>query len=99
MENQTKSITEETAKRLVELLAKAPATTVNKSFELAKKPVVHIRNSQILAGITGSMGLIIFALGVENLIVDTLKVSSPFIEIVLGLILLSASGLFLKKLL
>ena len=98
MGDQTKPITEDTAKRLVDLLTKAPVNTVNKSVELAKKPVYHIRNSQIATGITGTMGLIIFALGVENLISNTLNVSSPLVEIVLGLILLSISGLLLKKL-
>ena len=87
MNNQQKTITEETAKRLSETL------------QLAKKPVYNIRNSQIAAGVTGSIGLIIFALGVENLMTNVLKISSPYVEIMLGLILLSISGLFLKKLL
>lgn len=99
MKNQTKTITEETARKLVDLLAKAPTHAANKSIEFAKKPVYHLRNSQMLAGVTGTMGLIIFALGIENLITTVLKVSSSFVEIVLGLILLSVSGLFLKKLL
>lgn len=99
MDNQHKPITEETAKRLVGILTKSPAEQVAKSFELAKKPIYHIRNSQIIAGITGSVGLIVFALGVENLITNVLGVSSPFVEITFGLILLSISGLFLKKIL
>lgn len=98
MENQTKPISEETGKRLVELLAKAPTTTINKSVELAKKPVFVIRQNQIIAGVIGTMGLIIFALGVENLIGSIPELSSPLIEISLGLVLLVISGLFLKKL-
>lgn len=99
MNNQTKPVSEDTAKKLVDLLTKAPTGAAAKSVEFAKKPVLRIRNSQILAGVTGSTGLIIFALGIENLITNVLKVSSSFVEIVLGLILLSVSGLFLKKLL
>lgn len=98
-QNNQKTITEETAEKLLDLLTKAPTATVNKSIEFAKKPVLHIRNSQILAGITASVGLIMFALGIENLIANVPGLSSPVTETVLGLILLSISGLFLKKLL
>lgn len=97
MNIQPKTTAQE-AQRVVDLLAKAPAATANKSIELAKKPVYRLRNSQILTGITGTTGLIIFALGVENLITNTLNVSSPYVEIVLGLFLLIVSGLALKKL-
>lgn len=98
MENQQKPVTEETAKRLVELLTHAPTATLNKSVELAKKPVLRIRNSQIAAGVTGSVGLILFALGIENLVSTIPAFSSPSVEILFGLILLSVSGLLLKKL-
>ncbi len=96
--NNQKSITEETAKKLIDILVKTPHDTVNKSLELAKKPVLHVRNSQILAGVTGTIGLVMFAFGVENLISSVPQLSSPFVEIVVGLILLLISGLFLKKL-
>ena len=98
MEKNQKIITEETAKQLVNLLAKAPKITAAKSLEFVKKPVYQLRNSQILAGITGTIGLILFALGIENLIGTIPKLSSPFVEITLGLVLLAISGLFLKKL-
>lgn len=109
MENQTKPTSENTTKKLVNAFTKIPQATAAKSLEhasnvsaksveLAKKPVYHIRNSQIATGIIGTTGLIIFALGVENLITNTLKVSSPFVEIIFGFILLSISGLLLKKL-
>lgn len=86
MPNQQKTITEETAKKLVE------------TVELAKKPIFVIRQNQIIAGVIGTMGLIIFALGIENLISSIPELSSPWIEIFLGLVLLVISGLFLKKL-
>ncbi len=93
-----KTITEETAKQLVHMLREVPKDTVQKSYEFAKKPVYHIQNSQIAAGIFGSTGLIIFALGVENFISSVPELSSPLVDIGLGLFLLIISGLFLKKL-
>jgi len=99
MVEQTKTITEETGKKLLSMLQKTPLDeAASKSFGLAQKPMFHIRNSQITAGLTGSIGLILFALGIENLIAKVPALSSPFVEVLLGLILLSASGLLLKKL-
>lgn len=96
--NEQKTVTENTARRLVDLLTKAPVNTVNKSVELAKKPVLQIRNNQIIAGIAGTVGLVMFALGIENIISNIPSLSTPLVEIILGLILLSVSGLLLKKL-
>jgi len=93
-----KTITEETAKQLVHLLKEVPRDTVQKSYDLAKKPVYHIQKNQVVAGIFGSTGLIIFALGVENFISSIPELSSPLVDIGLGLFLLIISGLFLKKL-
>ncbi|MCR4324104.1 MAG: hypothetical protein NUV69_00245 [Candidatus Curtissbacteria bacterium] len=95
-QNTQKPVTEETAKRLNDLLAKIPAGT--QSFELAKKPVYRLRNSQLLAGVAGTIGLVLFALGVENAMSNIAVLSHPFVQIALGLILLSVSGLLLKKL-
>ena len=92
MEN--KPITEETAKKLAQLLTTAPTGAV----DLAKKPIARIRNNQIAAGIAGTIGLVMFALGVENLISSIPELSSPYVEIVIGLSLLTISGLLLKKL-
>src|SRR3989344_2822865 len=93
-----KTITEETAEQLVHLLRKVPKDTVQKSYEFAKKPVYHIQKNQVVAGIFGSLVLIIFALGVENFISSIPELSSPLVDISLGLFLLIISGLFLKKL-
>lgn len=92
-ENQ--NLTPETAEKLISMLS--GKTQVN-PLEIAKKPVIHIQNSQIIAGILGTTGLVIFALGIENMINNIPQLGSPLIEIVLGLVLLSISGLFLKKL-
>ena len=93
-----KAITEETAKQLVRLIKEIPKDTVQKSYEFAKKPVYSFRSNQIIAGITGTTGLIMFAFGIENFISQIPELSSPFIEVGLGLFLLIISGLFLKKL-
>lgn len=98
MIEQTKTITEETGKKLIELLVHTPAATAAKSVELAKKPVLQIRNNQIVAGILGTVGLVMFALGIENTISNIPALSSPLVEVMIGLILLSVSGLLLKKL-
>lgn len=97
--DQEQPVTEGTAKKLVNLLSKTPLDEAAvKSFEIAKKPVGRIRSSQILTALFGSVGLILFSLGIENFITNTLHVTSPAVEIILGLILLSVSGLLLKKL-
>lgn len=96
--HENRSLNQETAEKLVSLLSLAPKNTAAKSLEIAKMPVFHLRKSQIAVGITGTMGLIIFALGVENLISSIPKLQSPYVEIGLGLFLLTLSGLFIKKL-
>lgn len=93
-----KRITEESAKQLIGLLKNMPMSTATKSIEMTKKPFSTIRQNQILAGLTATLGLIIFALGIENLIVQIPELSSPIVEIFIGLVLLAISGLFLKKL-
>ncbi len=97
-QDPNKQITEESAKQLIGLLKRTPIITAAKSFEITKKPLSTIRQSQILAGLVATLGLIIFALGIENLIVQIPELSSPTVEIILGLLLLSISGLYFKKL-
>ena len=97
--NQERTATEGKVKRLTYLVSKAPTNTAVKSIELAKKPIYILRQNQVIAGVVGTAGLIIFALGVENWISTIPVLSSPFIMIGLGLFLLVTSGLYLKKLL
>lgn len=85
-----KPITEETAEKLIGLLAKVK--------EIPTKPVQTIKNSQILAGIVGTVGLVMFALGIEKLITSVPELESFWVDIILGLVLLSVSGLLLRKL-
>ncbi len=98
MTTDHKTITEGTAKQLISLLKETPKDTAIKSYKLAKKPVTTIQNNQILAGIFGTIGLVLFAFGIENFISAIPELSAPLVEIGLGLFLLIISGLFLKKL-
>jgi len=91
-------LSEKTANRLIDVLKKAPIQTASKSTHIAKQPLIHLRNSQIAAGITATIGLVFFAFGIENLISTIPALASPYVEIAFGLFLLSISGLFLKKL-
>lgn len=88
--NQQKTITEETARHLANLLQKTP--------ELAKQPMIRIRNNQIVAGVMATMGLVLFALGIEKATDNFPIFSHPIVPIIIGLVLLSTSGLLLKKL-
>jgi hypothetical protein len=97
MDNRSKPITEDTAKKLTDLLTKIPAGT--QSMEVAKRPVYHIRNSQILAATVGFSGITLVAFGIENLTNSIPIVSSPFAEIIIGLLLITISGISLKKIL
>lgn len=93
--NQKQPLTEETARRLNALIAKIPAGT--QSMGLAKKPVYHIRNSQILVATVGFAGITLVAFGIENLINAIPLLSSPLAEILIGLILIAVSGVSLAK--
>lgn len=93
---QPKTLTEETAKKLTDMLLKLPGAT--QSIELTKKPVYHIRNNQIITGVIGTIGLVIFALGIENATSNIALLSNPIFQIITGIVLLSVSGLMLKKL-
>ncbi|MEX2028578.1 MAG: hypothetical protein WD988_03740 [Candidatus Curtissbacteria bacterium] len=90
-----KPITEETAKRLTDMLSKHPVGA--QSINLAKKPVYHIRNSQVLVATVGFAGITLVAFGLENLINTIPILSSPIAEILIGLILIIVSGVSLSK--
>lgn len=105
MANQKTQTT--TSSTVEELIARSPLPTeptlktiemAKKPVEMAKKPVYTIQNSQVIAGILGTTGFVMFAFGLEGFISTIPQLSSPTVEIVLGLIFLAVSGLFLKKL-
>ncbi len=86
MENNQRTLSEGTAEKLISLLSKTPG-------------IYHIRKNQLLAGATATVGLIIFSQGIQNFIEKTLGISSPLVEVIIGLLLLISSGFLLKKLL
>ncbi|HEY5601147.1 MAG TPA: hypothetical protein VIK81_03605 [Patescibacteria group bacterium] len=97
-ESEPKQITEATAKKLAELLSHTSTQTAIKSAEFIKRPFFHLRESQIIAGLLGTVGLITFALGIER-VLDTIPIlASPFAKIIVGLLIMIASGLAIKKL-
>lgn len=100
MKKTTGITSSDTNSRVAELIAKSPLPTeqTQRTVEFVTKPVAQIRNNQIVAGIAGTAGLVMFALGIENFIVSIPGLSTPWVEVTLGLILLSTSGLLLKKL-
>ncbi len=99
MKNQLKSQNENNS-IVTEFIEKSPLPTnpALKTVEMAKKNVIQIKNNQIIAGIVGTSGFVVFALGVESFISTIPALSSPFVEVAIGLIMLSVSGLLLKKL-
>jgi hypothetical protein len=83
---EVRQLTEETALRLL------------RSLETSR-PVRHLRSSQIATAIVGTIGLALFIVGVEKVAEDIPVVSNPYGSVIVGLILLAATGLLLRRLL
>jgi uncharacterized protein (DUF952 family) len=82
---QATQLTEETAQRLVRFLEDAA-------------PVRRLRASQLASGILGAVGFALFVVGVERAAEDLPVVSNAYGSILVGLVLLVATGLLLRKL-
>jgi hypothetical protein len=78
-------MTEETAQKLIGLIENSA-------------PVRHLRASQVASAVLGTLGLILVIVGVERAAEDLPIVSNPYGSIGVGLVLLLATGLLLKKL-
>lgn len=74
-------VADEVANRVIETLGK-------------KSSIQRIRNSQILSGFVGAIGLALFIVGVEKIF----NFLPGFFSILFGLIFLAISGAMLKKL-
>ena len=93
------ALSEETGKKLIDILSRSQIdSAAHKSFEIAQKPILKVKNSQVVAGIIGTTGFVLFAFGIENIIGTIPALASPITEVILGLVMLSVSGLLLKKL-
>lgn len=82
---QAQHLTEETAQRLLSLLEDST-------------PVRRLRGSQLASGALGAVGFALFVVGVENAAADLPIISNPYGSIVVGVLLLFATGLLLSKL-
>lgn len=82
---KAQQMTEETAQRLMRLLENS-------------QPVRTLRASQLLSGILGAVGFALFVVGVERAAEDIPVLSNPYGSIAIGLLLLAATGLLLRRL-
>jgi uncharacterized protein (DUF952 family) len=82
---QATQLTEETAQRLVRFLEDAA-------------PVRRLRASQLASGLLGAVGFALFVVGVEQAAQDIPVISNAYGSILVGLVLLVATGLLLRKL-
>jgi hypothetical protein len=78
-------ITEESAQKLINLLENS-------------QPVRLLRASQLLSGLLGAVGFALFVVGVERAAEDLPVVSNAYGSIAVGIVLLAATGLLLKRL-
>jgi uncharacterized protein (DUF952 family) len=82
---QATQLTEETAQRLIHFLEDAA-------------PLRRLRASQLASGVLGAVGFALFVVGVERAAADIPVVSNAYGSILVGLTLLVATGLLLRKL-
>jgi hypothetical protein len=78
-------MTEETAQKLL-------------AFLEGSAPVRRLRGSHVVSAMLGAVGFALFVVGVEQAAADLPVVSDPYGSIGVGLALLIATGLFLRKL-
>ena len=78
-------LTEETAQKLMGFLERS-------------EPVRRLRGSQIASAVLGSIGFALFIVGVERVAADIPVISNAYGSMAVGVILLVATGLLLRKL-
>lgn len=93
-EKEAPAPTAQAFRRLTEMVERLAAQPVRK----AEPQVLRIRRSQLLSAVLGSMGLVIFALGIERAVDDIPFLSSAVGLVVIGLLLMAVSGTLLRKL-
>jgi hypothetical protein len=84
--NQVTHLSEETAQKLLAAIENS-------------QPLRRLRSSQLATAILGSIGFALFIVGVEGAAQDFPVISNPYGSIGVGLLLLAATGLLLKRLL
>lgn len=83
--SSAQQLTEETAQKLLGFLERS-------------EPVRRLRASQVASAIFGTIGFALFIIGVEKAAEDLPLVSNPYGSIAVGILLLLATGLMLRKL-
>ncbi|HLG11265.1 MAG TPA: DUF952 domain-containing protein, partial [Dehalococcoidia bacterium] len=82
---QATQMTEETAQKLLRFIE-------------SSEPVRRIRASQLLTGVLGAVGFALFVVGVEQAAQDIPIISNAYGSIAVGVVLLAATGLLLRRL-
>jgi uncharacterized protein (DUF952 family) len=82
---QATQMTEETAQKLLRFIEATP-------------PVQRLRASQLATGVLGAVGFALFVVGVERAAADIPVISNAYGSIGVGIVLLLATGLLLRKL-
>jgi uncharacterized protein (DUF952 family) len=83
--SQATQMTEETAQKLLRFIE-------------STEPVRRLRASQLATGVLGAIGFALFIVGVERAAEDIPVVSNAYGSIAVGVVLLAASGLLLRRL-
>ena len=79
-----KDLTEDTAKKLVRAIE-------------GSHPVRAIRGSQVATAVVGTVGFALFLVGIENAIADIPVLENGWGAMVVGLILLAAAGVLIRR--
>ncbi len=83
--HQLTELTEETAQKLLRAIERS-------------QPIQRLRASQLLTAVLGTVGLALFLVGVEKAAGDIPVISNAYGSIAVGVILLAATGLLLRRL-
>ena len=83
--DNVRELTEDTAQKLVRALEKS-------------EPVRRLRGSQVATGVLGTVGFALFVVGVERAADDIPVLDNAWGAIIVGLVLLAATGLMLRRL-
>jgi len=82
--DNVRELTEETAQKLIGLLEQSG-------------PVRRLRGSQVATGVLGTIGFALFIVGIEHAADDIPVISNAWGSIFVGLVLLAATGLLLRR--
>ena len=82
--SQAQQLSEDTAQKLLSMLEQS-------------RPVQHIRGSQVLSAVLGTIGFALFLHGIEQVSEDIPIVENGWGAMAVGILLLFATGLLLQK--